>query len=204
MTELMPAATGSSITELVALLEQAGAMTPTKLDLPADLTYEQFTGVGTVLAMMDEATSWWIGDWLNYGENHIANYEQAVHLTGLAEDTLAQWAWVARQVPPERRREDVKWTMHRAVAPLTAREQTRWLAKAAKKQWTASDLKRALKPPPDPADEAAITRVIPATLEEVARAIVRDMKDADDPSYMLVPVETIKRLLAALGQEDGR
>jgi hypothetical protein len=37
---------------------------------------------------------------------------------------------------------------------------------------------------------------------EVARAILRDAKQADDPGYWLIPDEDMARLRGALGEEE--
>jgi hypothetical protein len=40
------------------------------------------------------------------------------------------------------------------------------------------------------------------SVEEVARAILRDARESDDPSFFLIPREDVERLKAALGDED--
>jgi hypothetical protein len=51
---------------------------------------------------------------------------------------------VARHVAPERRRSDLPWGVHYAVASLKSAEQVEWLARAAEGGMTASELRREL------------------------------------------------------------
>jgi hypothetical protein len=208
MSEAAPAATGMELMELVVQMERAGAMTFTTLDLPANLEWDEYQAVGHWLHRIDESTPWWVGDWLLYGDGRYGeDVYQAASSTGFNQDTMRQWLWVAQQVPPKRRRADVTWSHHRQVAKLPAKEQTHWLVRAAREKWTVSELRRQMNPSDIEGNGGAdpITRVNElidlSEVAEVARAVIRDMRDAPDPGYMLVPVETMRRLVAALREE---
>lgn len=58
----------------IALLEQQlqlpGMFTPTGLNLPDDLSYNDWFEVGKFIARAHRAVAWWIGDWLLYGNDH--------------------------------------------------------------------------------------------------------------------------------------
>jgi hypothetical protein len=189
----------------IVTLAESGAITPTSLNLDdPDLPFESYEMIGAYLGRMNRSSAWWIGDWLVFGEGvYGEKFAQAVAATGLAEQTLLNRAYVSRNVPREMRRANVPHSVHAEVAALPAREQRRWLDKAAKQNWTRADLRAAMKsrrtdtPPPE-AEEP----VEAGLLLEVARAILRDVQEHTDPGFVLIPVEDIARLRAALGEED--
>lgn len=186
-------------------LAQAGAISPTSLDLTdPEMTFENYEHLGAYLGRMNRSCSWWIGDWLVFGEGvYGERFAQAVTATGLAEQTLLNRAYVCRNVPRSLRRAAVPFSVHAEVAPLTAREQKRWLDKAEKGNWTKAEIRAQMKarrtdtPPPEgeePIEEGLLL--------EVARAILRDAREHDDPGFYLIPTEDMVRLRAALGEEE--
>jgi len=197
--------------QLLLALEELGAVTPTSLDLsaladtlPDGLEFEQYEAIGALLGRVKRSSSWWVGDFLNYGEGAYGErFAQATHATGLEEQTLLNYSYVARQVPNERRLPGVPFSVHAEVAPLAPREQKAWLKKAAEGGWSRSELrkrmkaKRAEQKPQLPGVDPE-----PGLIEEIARAIIRDAREhEEDASLMIVPREDIARLEAALGGE---
>lgn len=194
---------GAAFQHIVALAE-AGAITPTSLDLSdPEMSYETYEALGTYLGRMNRSCSWWIGDWLVFGEGvYGEKFAQAVTATGLAEQTLLNRAYVSRNVPREIRVASLPFSVHAEVASLPARDQRRWLKRAAQGNWTRAELRSEMKarrtdtPPPEAEDPDA------GTLQEVAMAILRDAKPAEDGQHHLVPNEDVARLRAALGEEE--
>lgn len=190
----------------IATMADGGVITATSLDITdAELPYESYEKLGEYLGRMNRSCSWWIGDWLVFGEGvYGEKFAQAVHHTGLAEQTLLNRAYVCRNVPREIRLANVPFSVHAEVASLPPREQRRWLAKAAKGNWTKADLRAQMKsrrtdtPPP----EGEAEPVEAGVLEEVARAILRDATPAEDSQHHLIPNEDIVRLRAVLGEEQ--
>ena len=114
---------------------------PTELALPHSLPFESWQQLGSVLGAIRGAIQWWVGDWLNFGEDHYGEaHAQAMEATGLKFEAVSNWAWVARSVPPERRRAALSWSVHRAVAKLEPPEQETWLAKAENEGWDTERL----------------------------------------------------------------
>src|SRR5262245_16386204 len=112
-------------------------MTETGLELPVELTFEEWAGIGNVLGTMARATPWLLGDWVNYGDRAYGEtYAQALSETGLSYAYLSNAAWICRRVPPSRRREKLSFGHHEVVAPMTPAEQKRWLREAEKGEWT--------------------------------------------------------------------
>lgn len=110
-------------------------LTSTGITSAKRVTYEQWEAAGSFINRCDEAIQWWVGDWLNLGEDNEQKwgdkYQQAISMFGLAHDTLRQYAWVARNVTKENRRDDLSWNHHMQVADLPPEKQTDYLAKAA-------------------------------------------------------------------------
>ena len=191
---------------LGAKLERAGAITPTALILPPDTTLKRWAAMGAMLGEMDSSMTWWIGDWLNFGEQMYGEeHAQAVDSVGLSHETLRQYRRLCEQIPPERRRVGVAMSVHRLVAGLEPAEQTRWLDAAVENGWGRTALAMAMGikpqgqlPPAEPGSPSTATD----PLSEVGLAILRDLREGDDPQFVLVPIEDIARLRAALGVEE--
>lgn len=188
----------------IVTLAEGGAISPVSLDLSdPSLPFESYEMIGAYLGRMNRSCSWWIGDWLVFGEGVYGDrFAQAVTATGLAEQTLLNRAYVARNIARELRRPTVPFSVHAEVAALPPKEQKRWLKKAEDGNWTKADLRAAMKsrrtdtPPPEAAEAGA------GSLEEVARAILRDATPLEDGQHHKIPNEDVARLRAALGEED--
>lgn len=157
--------------------ERASAQfTPTGLLIPEGMTFEQWEEIGNSLAGIEQARQWWVGDWVNYGEARYGEkYTQALDATGLAYQTLMNAASVARKVEISRRRENLSWSHHEAVAKLDPAEQDRWLDRAASERLTRAEVRAALKPG-DEADEDELVAFV-TTLRILHPA--KDTKSAD-------------------------
>lgn len=88
----------------------------------------------------------WLGDLLRFGEvTYGERYAQAMDVTGLAYQTLANAAWVAGSVDVSRRRETLSFGHHAEVAALPAAEQVAWLDKAEADRLSVSELRAAVR-----------------------------------------------------------
>jgi hypothetical protein len=193
--------------EGLATLVQEGALTPTafRADQLGELTYDQYEALAGAFGSINRSCSWWIGDLLNAAEGvHGETFAQIAYRTGLSEQTLLNRKYVCAHVPFDRRVPSLPFSVHAEVAPLSAREQKRWLDRAKKGGWTRDILREHMrakrkedKPPLPGADGDG-----PGSVMEVAYAILRDATPADDDINHLVPNEDIVRLRAALGEEE--
>jgi hypothetical protein len=59
-------------TDLLIALEDAGALTPTELRLEVDISFDRYEALGHMFGRLHDASKWWIGDWLIYGEDTFA------------------------------------------------------------------------------------------------------------------------------------
>jgi hypothetical protein len=117
---------------------------PTRYNPPKELSFEEWgQDVATAIAM-EKALPWWLGDLLNLGENRWGEkYTQAVSITGIAPERLANYAYVAAQI--SFRNEKLSWTHHLVVAKLEPGEQKMWLDTAEANEWSSKELREAVK-----------------------------------------------------------
>lgn len=109
----------------------------TSLDLPDDLTFDEWQAFGVHILSAGESLMWWIGDWLNHGERLYGDtYTQAAEWTQLDYSTLAHAKSVSKAIAPCRRRQNLSWSHHVEVAPLDADAQEQVLADAEREGWT--------------------------------------------------------------------
>lgn len=194
-----------TVLQLVIALEDSGGVTETTLDLPADVSYDVYTGMGRFLGRIKRSSSWWLGDFLLYGEGTYGErYAQAASETGLDEQALLHYVFVCRSVPPKERRAALSFSTHAEVARLPTRERKAWLDKAEKHGWKRADLRAAMKAKrKDEKPNLPGTESPEEQLREVAEAILRDaQEDENRVGFYSIPVEDIVRLRAALGYDE--
>jgi hypothetical protein len=86
---------------------------------------------GRRLGALGRGVSWWIGDWLLYGNlRHGERYARASRATGYDRQSLMNMAYVASRFEVGRRRAALSWTHHAEVAALPVDEQEHWLTRA--------------------------------------------------------------------------
>lgn len=110
-------------------------------------TFAEHEGVGEFIQRAHKASGFWLADWMRYGESRkdwAKRLDQAVDATGLSAKTLKNVRAVGA-IDPSRRRDDVDFGLHEAVAGLPAADQTHWLEKAATGGWTVRDLRHAIQ-----------------------------------------------------------
>lgn len=109
--------------------------TATALVLPDGLSKSRWAEIGEELGRAHLASAWWIGDWINYGENagYVSRekYDEAERITGMKRKTLWNYASFCRQFESSRRREDLSAQHHDAVRGLPPTKQDEVLDAAA-------------------------------------------------------------------------
>ena len=108
-------------------------LTATGIKFQDGVTFDEWESIGLNLERAEHAVQWWIGDWLLYGEGRPDwgdKYEQAISMFNRSYQTLANYKNVAKRVDFSRRRENLSWTHHEAVASLPPEEQDEVLADA--------------------------------------------------------------------------
>lgn len=112
----------------------------------AAISIEDWLAIGDELLSVSDASAWWLGDWLVYGEQRFPErYRMAIDSTHLSYKTLRNYAWVARRFPPARRRDALGLAHHAEVAALPEEDQDRWLDRAVAGGWPVAELRRRLR-----------------------------------------------------------
>ena len=94
-------------------------VTETSLTLPEGLSFVEYERVGRLLGRVNRSCSWWVGDYLAYGEDEYDEaMAQAEAATGLSAGTLQNRASVCRAIPPEQRIPGLSFSAHVTVAGL--------------------------------------------------------------------------------------
>lgn len=131
--ELIPIKTGLGL---------PGAVSRVGLELPDNLTFEQWEGIGSTLNSVEGSIQWWLGDWLNFGERRYGEmYSQAMDATERSYDSLAQAKWISKSYEFCDRSQNLSWKHHREAASLPESERSTMLERAEAEGWTTRELR---------------------------------------------------------------
>lgn len=103
---------------------------------------------GTLLAHLDTAVQWWIGDFLVHAERAYGQtYEEIAEHFGFEVKTVYQYKWIAEKVELSVRTEKLSFTHHQLVAKFSndPSKQRHWLARAEEEGWSVKKLREAIK-----------------------------------------------------------
>lgn len=140
-----------------------GVLTATSWTPPDNFSKAQWEDAGEKLALLHQASAWWIGDWLRYGQDNgyidRGRYDEAEKIVPrLSRGTLYNCAHVAKVIDSSRRREDLDFAHHQevAVASLPPAEQDEWLERASSAHWPhktlRSEVSKATRPELEPVE----------------------------------------------------
>jgi len=93
----------------------------TGLDLPSELSKDEWEDIGIKLKQLDTAIGWMIGDWLNHGqwkwgEKYTNKYARSL---GYEEKTLRKFASVSRRTEMSLRSDKLSFKHHRVALQKT-------------------------------------------------------------------------------------
>ncbi|MFI9833550.1 LmbU family transcriptional regulator [Streptomyces sp. NPDC051913] len=109
-------------------------------------SFSTWEELGTELFSLADSSTWWIADWLVYGESVFHDrYEEAIRRTSLSYQTLRNYTWVARAFPLPRRHQGLSFSHHLEVVALEQPEQDYWLRKAEELGWSRNKLRREVR-----------------------------------------------------------
>ncbi len=159
------------------------SITQTGIEFHQDLSFDEWNDLGQKLAPVGKSIGFIIGDWINYGEKRWGDkYEEAMMRTGMAYQTLMDFAYVARKVEISLRNENLDFTHHRVVAKLkTPDEKEHWLKMAEKHKLGIRRLRKSInfgrlatekEVQGDPADRGYVTYL--ALLNRIRRWWARE------------------------------
>jgi hypothetical protein len=137
-----------AIQEDAVILPDQGRTTETGLDLRDNLTFAEWAAIGHTLGRAVRASAWWIGDWINYGEDRGfisgEKYDAAQEISRLKRKTLVVYAFIARTFPKIDRNQSLTPSHHRVVASLEPDERKAILDQAAEERWGVDKLRTQL------------------------------------------------------------
>ena len=130
----------------LAIADPKFTITPTGLQFHQNLSFDEWNDLGQKLAPIGKSIGFIIGDWINYGETAYGEkYEEALAKTGLAYQTLMNFAYVARKVEISLRKENLDWYQHATVAKLKTDEEKRhWLDMAEQHDLSVRRLRKSI------------------------------------------------------------
>ena len=113
------------------------------LDINGKIGCQEWKKLGATIGAVSSSSGWWIGDWINYGENRFGEkYTQALDVTQLSVDRLRVCAWVANRYRRERRRQSLSFEVHRELAYLKDEAtQDKILDIAEQESWSSTDVR---------------------------------------------------------------
>lgn len=114
------------------------------LDLPDNLTEDEWNVVGEHLGTIERSNSWWIGAWWTFGEKKYGARKARLEnpeWRGPSYQACADAAMVFRAFEPSRRREGLSFKHHREVAALPPAEADALLDEAQANAWSTRDLR---------------------------------------------------------------
>lgn len=111
-----------------------------------ELNAREWAEAGSRIGSVGRNIQWLLGDWIAYGnQNFGERYARASKISGYDPQTLMNMVYVATRFSVSRRRENLSWSHHEALAALEAEDQDRWLDQAAQHRWSVSDLRMMLR-----------------------------------------------------------
>jgi hypothetical protein len=109
-------------------------------------TFEQWEDVGNFLKKSNKCVQFWIGDWLNYGENNFGEkYTQALDELDYTYGGLRNMSYVAEKVDLSRRHDNLSFSHHQDVAMLEPKEQEVLLSMSEDEGMSKSELRSEVK-----------------------------------------------------------
>jgi hypothetical protein len=137
------AITQSNLNELLA---DCGTIDAVSWQAPRNMTYAQWSEIGSKFQFVNGSLNWWLGDWLNEGEKRYGDtYTQAIELTGNSLENLKKYKSIATNVTKLLRSNILSWTHHYHVAKLDSEAQDRLLRFAEQHNLSSRELLDAVR-----------------------------------------------------------
>src|SRR5579859_3169962 len=124
--------------------------TRVSLDLPDDLPFDKWMGYLRILKTTEAGLPWWIGDMFQYalkrGKEYAEQAMQACADLGFAEHTVHNYSSICERFKDKkRRRADLSFSHHKAVAYTDKKKADELLASAAAQKWSVKQLEETVR-----------------------------------------------------------
>lgn len=121
-------------------------------------SFEQWEEVGKFIKKAEGSVHFWIGDWLNYGEQKWGEmYAQAMDATEYEYDTLRKDKYISKELDFGLRSPNLSRSHAVEIAPLPQEEKEYWAEEIAKEHIPVRELKQKIK---EKQKEIAASKVI--------------------------------------------
>lgn len=140
MNNAIPPEASDAIIPATSLgLSRLGWIAPTKA-----VSFDQWLGILDAAASVERASPWWIGDLVNYAMAQGKEFEErAFQAMPYKDQTLRNYAVIARLFPPTQRRGNLTIRHHAAVAKIARKDMAKaqfWLEQAETNEMSAAEL----------------------------------------------------------------
>ena len=184
----------------IGLGPEAGYGDGPGLDLPDGLGREEWLELGRRLGARQERDRWALGDWAAHGDRRYGDLTEAGAEIGLARKTLYHLAGVARKIELSRRRDNLSWDHHAAVAALSPTIADSLLDRAAAEGWSREVIR-------EEARAASTEARLEARVAELERDLECARADRDEAEHRLRRLEdaageSARALLREWGEID--
>lgn len=116
------------------------------LTLAEDLSFAAWLDIGRRLFKLVDASGWWVGDWLFHGQwQYGKKYLEAGEATGFDVGSLRNMSYVAGRFDLSRRRDNLSFSHHEAVASLKPAEADDLLEQAEAQSWSVMRLREKVR-----------------------------------------------------------
>lgn len=140
---------------LEAELTRKGAMlSPLELQLPIDLSEQDWAEIGRKLLRAEQVMQWWIGDWAAFGsgdENQIGwrkkgALKEFCDVNGFDYNNVRNKSWVSNSVHLSLRRTfALPWSFFQEIAALKPKDQKKWLQTSVSEALPVSELRKRIR-----------------------------------------------------------
>lgn len=128
-----------------AIIERRVTHTETSLLFSEDTTFEEWQSAYAFYDRLHERGKWWLGDAIKWAEGHFPDrYTQAIEITGLSYSRLTTICSVCCKIEPSRRRKELPFSFHEAVAYIPYQKGDYLLDRAIKEHWSKDELSDAV------------------------------------------------------------
>lgn len=109
-------------------------------------TFQEWEEVGRFIKKAEGSVHFWIGDWLNYGEQKWGEmYSQAMDATEYEYGTLRDDKWLSKSIQLSERSDNLGVGQARLIAPLPEEEKKYWSEEIKKEPIPVRELKKKIK-----------------------------------------------------------
>ena len=178
------------VTELAPRTGLIGKPLSNGLQLPPDLTFDEWAGALHHADLLVEAGPWFLADLMAYGERHFGErHSEALPTveqdpTGASQSRMKQAAWMASKYPRNQRIPGLSYTHHRVVAELEPEARSTLLREAVAANLSTRELVHRVK-----------------DVQEKARAIAAESRPvcaADDEAWRPSPDDLTEEAAARM------